>query len=212
MLARHDAKSRLQAELLLLENELPADAEARKRVARLFLRAESPSNAVVIFEAVVGANPGDWEAYSGLGDAQFALRNYLAAHDAYRVANRLNPEHAVTQARLGFASQILDSDPTLRGLSPAERHRRSRELLRAALAKVEPCQPVELPLLLPDQAREAMDSAREILSETPPPRNIAVALEANMALALDLWQARWELCPPAGDLDATDRVLAHLAQ
>lgn len=212
MLARNDAKPRLLAELLLLANEIPEDAETRKRVARLFLRADSPSNSGVIFENLVRQDRQDWAAYSGLGDAEFAQANYLAARNAYRTANRLNPEDADTQARLAFSDQILDFDPTLRGLSSTERHRRSQELVRVALAKVEPCRPAELPLLGPDPVQEAMDSAREMLSQTRRPRNIADALETNLSLALQFWQARLELCPPAGDLDAADRILAKLAQ
>jgi tetratricopeptide (TPR) repeat protein len=212
MLARSDGKPRLLAELLLLANELPEDPEARKRVARLFLRADSPASAASLFEDLIRKDDKDWAAYSGLGDAEFAQENYIAAHNAYRAANRLNPEDALTQARLGFSEQILALDPTLRGLSSTERHRRSQELVRAALAKVEPCRPAELPLLLPDPVQQAMDSAREMLTQTRRPPSITDALEMNLSLALQLWQARLDLCPPAGDLDAAERVLAKLAQ
>jgi len=212
MLARSDAKPRLLAELLLLANELSEDAETRKRVARLFLRADSPSNAGAIYADLVAQDEKDWGAYSGLGDAEFAQENYVAARNAYRTANRLNPEDAVTQARLDFSNQILEFDPTLRGLSSTERHRRSVELVRAVLAKVELCRPAGMSLLVPDPRQPIMDAAREMLAETRRPRNIADALEANLSLALQLWQARLELCPPGGNLDATDRVLTKLAQ
>jgi tetratricopeptide (TPR) repeat protein len=212
MLARIRATPRLLAELLLLSNELPADAAARKRVARLFLRAESPSNAGAIFADLVAQDEKDWEAFSGLGDAEFAQENYVAARNAFRTANRLNPEDSVTQARLDFSNQILQFDPTLRGLSSAERHRRSVELVRAALAKVDLCRPAGISMIVPDPNQPVMDSAREMLAETRRPRNIADALESNMALALQLWQVRLELCPPVGNLDAADRVLSRLAQ
>lgn len=212
MLARSDAKPRLLAELLLLENELPDDPANRERVARLFLRADSPANAAQIFEDLVRKNKEDAGAYAGLGDAEFAQTNYIASRNAYRTANRLNPEDSVTQAKLDFSNQILDLDPTLRGLSSTERHRRSQELVRAALAKVELCRPAELPLLLPDSTQQVIDSAREMLSQTKRPRNMGDAAEENVSLALQLWQARLDLCPPGENLDAAERVLAKLAQ
>ena len=212
MLARSDAKPRLLAELLLLSNELPEDPGDRKRVANLFLRADAPANAATMFEDLIAKDDKDWEAYSGLGNAEFTEENYTAARNAYRTANRLNPDDAVTQARLGFSEQILDLDPTLRGLSSIERHRRSQELVRAALAKVEPCHPADLLLPSPDPIQVAMDSAREMLGQTRRPPNIADAIESNLSLALQLWQARQSLCPPVGELDAPDRILSKLSR
>jgi len=211
LLARAGAKQRLLAELILLQNELPEDTGIKKRVARLFLSADGPSRAAGIFRELLRENRQDAEAYVGLGEAEFVQRNYSSAQTALRNATRLNPNDPVASRMFGLANEILALDPTVRGLSVRERHRRSRELVRLALGKIEPCISVGQHLPSPT-VQQAVETARDLLSRNTRPRRIEEATEANLSLAEQLWQARQDLCPSNADQDVAALVLAKLAQ
>ncbi len=190
-------KKQARAELLALAAELPEDPSVKKQVASMLLDFGLPRESSVLFRDVLEANKQDPAAYAGLGDAEFELGKYRAARDAYTDAVRRNPADEKHRARLQVTEQILDLDPTLRGLGAAERYRRSRKLIEASLGVLDQCLATRKAAAAPPEETLA-DSARKILINRRRPRSYSDAADQNIALAEQLWQARTRLCGAAG--------------
>ena len=190
LLAQRDSKEDLLAELLPVQDQVPRDLETRVRMGRLFLRAGSPMRAADIFRGIVQEAPAKAEGYAGLGESEFAQADYPEAQRHFETALRLSPDDDGVRKRLELCGDLLALDPTLRGLSPAERLGRSRKLV---------------------------DLAREEVSECAAPGSFNQAAgqvtEANLDLAEELWQVRAKECKsqPSAD-DPLSLVMARLAR
>jgi tetratricopeptide (TPR) repeat protein len=161
----------------------------------------------------VRENNRDAEAYAGLGAAEFAEDQYAAAREAFRSALRLNASDEATQRELALCERILELDPTVRGLGPAERYRRSAALLEAALGRAEQCLPKVSQAADAQPLRTWADTARQSLARQPARRAYDGAAESDLSLAEELWAASQKLCGTASGFDAaTDRVLAALSR
>ncbi len=124
-----------QAELLLLASQVPPNPALQKQVARMLLDAGLYPQAITLYRTILKANSGDAGAWDGLGEAQLAMDNFAAARTAFRDALKIDPTDAQARARADLCDQVLGLDPTLRGLSSAERRRRNRRLLAAVVEK-----------------------------------------------------------------------------
>ncbi|HEY1757049.1 MAG TPA: tetratricopeptide repeat protein [Bryobacteraceae bacterium] len=202
LLARQDSKEELLAELLEVQDQMPKDASARVRIGRLFLAAGSPVRAADVFRGVLRED-NSADAYTGLGDADFARGDYRAAESDFESALRLKPEDPAATKGLDLSSRVLTLDPAVRGIGAAERFRRSRILLQMALdagACVNP--PPE----------DLLDQAEKTLKERVNLDGQYNATETNLDLAGQLWQARIAGCKPAPDpSDPLGLVLAKAA-
>jgi tetratricopeptide (TPR) repeat protein len=209
LLARRDAKQELLAELLPLEGAGLADTALRRRVGHLFVRAGSPARAAAIFTDLLRRNGRDADGYAGLGEAEFAKGSYRAAAAAFRAALRLQPRNPATARRLALVTQVQSLDPMQRGLSTAERERRSGELLRLSVEAAERC----LGAQIPDTVRAALDTAKAALGAKVQASRREEALEANLGLAERLRLLRGDQCPgePTVPERALDLVLAKLS-
>jgi tetratricopeptide (TPR) repeat protein len=148
-----------------------------------------------------------------LGAAEFAEDRYAAAREAFRSALRLNASDEATQRELALCERILELDPAVRGLGPAERYRRSATLLEAALGRAEQCLPKVSQAADAQPLRTWADTARQLLARQPARRAYDGAAESDLSLAEELWAASQKLCGAAPGLDAaTDRVLAALSR
>ncbi len=123
----------------------------RKKIGQLFIVAGSPTHAADVFRDILRRHPQDSDAHAGLGEAEFAEKNYQAAQADFLTASRLNPQNDPIRKRLDLCSQVLALDPTRRGLDPAERYRRSRKLLDISL----------------DEATRCAANAPDLLDEAP---------------------------------------------
>jgi CIC family chloride channel protein len=144
--------------------------------------------------------PSDPRPYAGLGEANLAAGDFAAAQSAFRAAVRLAPENAEYRERLELLDDIAAMDPYLRGLPPAERVRRSRNLLRAAIDALDRCLAGRSGL---DDAMAASNAAERQLKS----RAAHESSEANVTLAEQLWQARSRAC---GDSAGRDEPLSRL--
>ncbi|MBZ5608684.1 MAG: chloride channel protein [Acidobacteriia bacterium] len=212
-LAEYLAKQRLKTQAIaeLLAAVGPAvDKTTRKQIGGLLLAYGSPRQSAEVFRDVLRADNQDAEAYSGLGVAQLALDNYLAARDAFSAALRLNPSDAKARTNLETCGQILALDPDARGIRSSERYRRSQTLLEGALKLVEQCTAT-----VPSNAHptaQTAESARKALAQHPRASGLGDATEENLTLAAELWRSRQPGCPaPAASDEALARVLAHLS-
>jgi tetratricopeptide (TPR) repeat protein len=210
LLVAQDAKEELLAELLPLLDEAPTDLALRKRLGRWFLIAGSPGRAADVFQAIVRTSPQDAEARAGIGEAAFARGSYRTARREFQAALRLAPADTAIAARLTLVGQVLALDPTQRGLAPAERNERSRNLVRLALDGLVVCAgPTPTA-----SVQNVIDSTRSRLAPSVRAARRREGYEADLDLAERLWRLRQDHCAPATS-SATDPValvLARLAQ
>jgi tetratricopeptide (TPR) repeat protein len=209
LLAQHDSKEELLAELLPVQDQAPRDAKTQTRIGQLFLMAGSPARAADVFRTVLHDSPANAEAYAGLGEAEFVRGNYRAAQGDFQAALRLTPDDQATRRRLDACDDLLMLDPTIRGLGPMERFRRSLKLVELTLDDIRQCigqnPSGELQGLF-DQGEKALKTHVSAASQSE-------VSESNLDLAEQLWQARKIDCKsqPAADSPLA-LVLARLAR
>jgi tetratricopeptide (TPR) repeat protein len=102
-----------------------------------------------------------------LGAVEFAEDQYAAARGAFRSALRFNASDEATQRELALCERILELDPAVRGLGPAERYRRSAALLEAALGRAEQCLPKVSQAADAQPLRTWADTARQSPARQP---------------------------------------------
>lgn len=209
LLAQHNSKEELLAELLPLQEQAPGDSKTRARLGRLLLLAGSPARAAEVFRGILRGAPADAEAHAGFGEAEFALGNYRAAQRSFQTALRLAPDDRATRQHLGLCDELLALDPTLRGLGPPERFERSLKLVELTIDDIGRCAgqnpSPELRTLL-DKAAKALKTHVVVARQSE-------AAESHLDLAEQLWQARKRDCRPAPDSDsALALVLVRLGQ
>lgn len=200
LLARQDSlRQDLLAELLPLQREAPTDVVTRKRIARLLIAAGSPSRAIEIFRDILRRDRHDADAYTGLGEAEFEGGNYRTALANFTAAARLDPNNPDIAAGLARSNQVLDLDPTQRGLGIEEQYRRSLTLLDLTVRAADSCAGAE-------PVRALADSARMARKRHPSATRRHVAVERNLDLAERLWRMRRKECP--SPVSESERPLA----
>lgn len=204
-----NSKEALLAELLPIEANPPVDLAARLRLGQLFLQAGSPSRAATVFQSILHASPSNTTARAGMGQAEFAGGNYRAAQRDFQLA--LETNHGDTTARhwLDLCNELLQLDPTLRGLDATERWHRSVALLDGVREDIGTCLTPDSPTDLQTLAGKAADAAKA----RPTGPHLSEAAESNLDLAEQLWQIRKKECrPPASTDSALALVLSRLAR
>lgn len=209
-LRKFGEKKQAQAELLALMAVVPGDAAVRKRAAHLLLDLGLPKEALEAFREILQSDKQDAEAYSGLGEAELALGDYRSAQRAFRSAIRRNPSDQASEKGLQVAEQVLSLDPTLRGLSAAERYHRSQTLIEAVLGELDHCL-ASRDSPPPPSVGELLTAARKSLLSGRPP-SYSDAAENNIALAGRLWETHAKLCSPPGPSgEPLARVMVRLS-
>ncbi|MGH7509121.1 MAG: tetratricopeptide repeat protein [Gemmatimonadales bacterium] len=210
LLARQDSKQELLAELLPLQHGVPADVATRRRIARLFIAAGSPSRAIEIFRAILRKDRSDADAYAGLGEAELERGNFRTARANFQAASRLAPNAPEIAAALALGDQVLSLDPTQRGLASEEQYRRSLALLELTWQAVQSCAPASTQGPL----QATVDSARTTASQRASAASRRLSVERNLDLAERLWQLRRTECPrPIGESERPmELVLERVAQ
>jgi hypothetical protein len=126
----------------------------------------------------------------------------------------LSPDDLDLQSRLALCEDVNRLDTSRRGLSTANRHRRSLELVARALKLVRAClNPLGAKLIgppapAPQDLQPALAAARELRGRTRQPSSDET-IEANISLAEKLWRASESLCPGAS---SEDRALRHVLE
>ncbi len=206
LLAEHNSKEELLAELLPVQDQPPGDLKLRTRLGQLFLQAGSAPRAAVMFRGVLHDDPGNADAYAGLGAAEFAQGQYRAAQRDFGNALRLSPENQAARKSLDLANELMTLDPTLRGLGEEERYRRSLKLVEMTESEASQCAGANPPAELKDLLDAAAKAQKARLSAA----RQSDAADSNLDLAEKLWAARKECKPPpAAD---SPLALARIAQ
>ena len=211
MLVQQRADREVLAELLPLQDEAPDDIQTRKRIARLYLLAGSPSRALDLFKDILRQQPQDFDAYAGLGEAEYARGNYRNARADFKVALHLNPTDKEIRKRLGVCETVLALDPTQRGLNSAERYRRSLKLLELASDAMHRCVGAPPPETAHGLAEKAGQALKRRAGYSRQRKRVT---ETNLELAEQLWQTRQKQCKqaPAEAEEPLALVIAKLAR
>ncbi len=115
--------------------------------------------------------------------------------------------------RLALCERILEMDPAVPGIGPAERYRRSAALLQGILGAVEQCLPKVGQPADAQSLRARADTARQLLARHPARGSYGDAAESDLSMAEELWSASQKLCGTSSGIDpAMDRLLGTLSQ
>ncbi len=157
-----------RAELLLLAAQVPNDPPLQKQAARMLTEAGLYREAATLYRTILQHNPNDAGAWEGLGEAELSLDNFSAARTAFRDALKIDPTDTKASQRVDFCEKVLALDPTLRGLSAAERRKRGRQLLAAVAEKCAPGTRISPSGDVLGRAREIWDSCNTKPSRDDP--------------------------------------------
>lgn len=208
LLARTNEKQELLAELLPIQDDSTNDAAQRKRIARLFVVAGSPSRAVPILREVLRRDSQDADAYVALAEAALSLGDFAAARTNLLAAQKLAPaDSSSLQARISLTDSVIALDPTQRGLSLGEQLRRGRNLVQITLASARKCLAAQAP-----QVAAALDSSRTLLVTPSGAEGQRQAIEQSLLLAEQLWGLRRTRCAAEREDGALALVHNRIAQ
>jgi CIC family chloride channel protein len=195
------------AELLAALGPAAHDTTEKKKVGQLLLNYGAPREAGEVFRDVLKTDDRDATAYAGLGESQLALDNYREARDAFEKAVERNPSDEASRKQLALTERVLALDPNAPGLRAAARYERSKELLQAAIMRVDQCQP----------GTKTADSAKLAVATRPRRNRVEDSADLNLALAGELWRQVQKLCgkpeqAPNPNDQAIERVLSRLSR
>ena len=188
-LAKAGRNPQAKAELLSLAAQVPNEPATQERVGRMLADFEMPKESADLYRDIVKHNPQDTAAYAGLGEAQFRLGDCVEAREAFRQVLKSDPANQKASGRVDACDRILALDPTLRGLSAAERFRRSLQILEQTLAELSSCAAAS-------SANDDARTARAALANKRRPSSYSDAAESNLTLAGRLWSLRLSSCSP----------------
>lgn len=189
LLARHNSKSDLLAELLLLQETAPFDAPTRKRLAALYMTAGSPARAAAVFQDLAHTDPGDADVSEGEADAAFASGDYAAAQKGYIATLRLRPDDEKARRQLEMTDQVLNLDPMRKGLGQQERIERGIHILQVVSERAQQC-PALAGSDLSVAATAAIGHVAGAASRTD-------SVQENLDMAGKLWHSLQVNCPAA---------------
>jgi len=210
-LAARGKKQELLAELLPLQEQSGKDPAAERRIAQLFLAADSPSHAANEYRALIKQDPRDASAYTGLGDAELKRGDYRSARDAFLSAAARNPADPSIRYRVELSGTLNDLDPTARRLTSVEKYRRSLRILDLARSELDGCI-AKHSVAASDKAQQFLTSANDVIKQKAPAAITNELAEHVLGLADETFQARVKLCgTPEGD-DPLRLIMQKVAQ
>lgn len=205
LLDRTNQRSQALAELLQLAGEVPAkDESGLERVAAMLLSHGAPQQAADLYRSILASHPENGAVEEGLGDARFAMADYVGARNAYRAAKRDGITAGSVGQRLEISESVLQLDPFLPRLSYQTRVARERELLRRVAQSALRCAALtpELAAAMQDALSPHLAKRRETNGPEP---------EDPLTLAEQIWQVRQTKCDRNPEPDrALDIVMTKI--
>jgi tetratricopeptide (TPR) repeat protein len=208
LLVRSGDQKALLAELLPLQDEAPKDLTTEKRIAGLYALAGSPARAVTMYRQMLHTSQDaqkDVEVLSGLAEAEFAIGDYRNAASDYQAALRVQDIPRIRQ-KLELCSQVLQLDPTQRGIGTKAGFDRSQRLMELALKRFEQCRSVSPSDT--DLAEKAQAALKRVVNTT----GLDSAMESNIELAEQLWRAPGQACASDMATEPAALVLARIGR
>ena len=212
-LTAHGKQDELLAELLPVEEEAAKDTSLQPKLARLFLAAGSPTRTEGIYRALIKREPRNGSYYAGLGEAELAMGDFRAAHNAFAAAVARDGNDPTWRARLSLATELSNLDPTARWLSAADKYSRSIQILQLATTDLQQCI-TNHPELATDDAKQLVSDAQAALTAQPPKDPTNEMAEGDLSLAERIWRSRTSLCgnSTAADEESLRLIMDKLAK
>ncbi len=138
LMRKHDL-AKAQAELLALQADGPSDPSDQLLLGQLLLQANEPTRAIDAYDTVLSNDPHNADAWLGKGLAELQIGDYQEAEHALATALERDPHSEPARQQLDLVREVLRIDPSLRGLSVAERSQRVSEAFRAAIKRLTSC-------------------------------------------------------------------------
>jgi len=180
--------------------------QARKELVDVLNRLSESEQARAELTAWKTEAPSDAAPYAGLGEADLGSGDFATAQTAFRQAVHLAPSDPHYRGRLELLDDIVGMDPSLRGLSSAERARRSLKLLQTAVDALDRC-------LAGQSGHDDEVSLSNTAERRLKSRIDREPSEANVTLAEQLWDARSRVCgDTAGNEEPLNRLMAQLTR
>ena len=198
-----------QVDLLPLASELPRDPEIAKRTARLLLTFGSAQESADVFSELWRTDPRDSEAGLGLAEAEIAQFRYAEARDVLTDVLKADESNERAQQGLGLCEQTLAADPAIRGVPASERYGRSRALLETLSDSANACPALQPGAAAGGTAAPALAAARSSLARRGRPVSYSDAADANVSVAVQLWNAVPAACRSGSPPDVQE-ILRHL--
>jgi len=221
-----------QAELVAIQADGPANPADQLLLGNLLLQVHEPQRAIQAFDAVLQRQPDSAQAWLGKAQASLVLADYKEAEHAAAIAADRDPKLDGAQQQLDVVRELLRLDPALRGLSLAERSRRTAEAFELAMKRIDGCATQQGITLTSQNASAATQSGGAGASSESPAtdqlqrryragvqkqssateqalRKDPDAIEPTMQFVFDVEKATAAICPVT---DKSDRALLLLAQ
>ena len=202
--------------LTIWEEEPHTDALAR-RVGLGLKEFGAPREALAVLASLDDPQSTDSELLTAIGMAHFEVLNYRQAQAYLTRALAADPERAEVRETLTLLEEVLELDPTLRGLNRRQRYDRSRLLLGRVAEYVAGCanplsdEMAGPPAPQPQAVRTLLAAAEERIDRRRRPADLTAEAEANRLLAGNLWSLREQVCRGVwDDDDALARVMLEL--
>ena len=165
-MARHE-RDRALSELLILDGDLPQEANAHVQAGEMFLEAADAQHAVKNFQQAAKLDPRNASALRGAGEAFFKIGNYARARRYLESSMALDRKSTHAQQLLFLTTAILSADPLAPKLNIQERQKRLAAGYEQALERLQNC-----------LERHFNDSNTSTLQRI---RNEATAMKANLS-------------------------------
>jgi len=229
-LLRQHKLAQAQAELVAIQADGPANPADQLLLGNLLLQVNEPQRAIQAFDAVLQRQPDSTQAWLGKAQASLVLADYKEAEHSISLAVERDPKLNGARQQLEVVRELLRLDPGLRGLSLADRSKRTAEAFQIALRRVSTCA-VQQGVALASQNSPPGSGATAAAMSSPTAdelqhlftigmqkqssatekalRKNPDALEPTMQFVLDAERATAAICVAT---DKSDRALLLLAQ
>ena len=230
-LLRQQKLAQAQAELVALQADGPSDPGDQLLLGNLLLQVHEPQRAIQAFDTVLEREPESAQAWLGKAQASMVLGDYKEAEHAISVAVERDSKLEDARGQLEVVREVLRLDPALRGLSVAERSRRTAEAFELAMKRINSCATQQGITLAGQTAAAAtqpgagasansptQDQLQSLSTSAAQKQSAATeaalrkdpdVIEPTMQFVFDVEQATAAICPAT---DKSDRALLLLAQ
>jgi tetratricopeptide (TPR) repeat protein len=193
-------RTKAQAELIALVDELPPDPAMMTGTAELLIANGSPQRASAVLEKAVTLDRKDARALQLAGEAAFDLAEYRTAARYFNLAAAVGTLDADRQRMRDLSTRLLTMDPFASGISSRERVRRVVGAFEVARASLDRCPADALPELRARVRAAAPNTTERVLAHDPD------AVDDTLSLVTDIESAT-AACGPGGNDDAALRLV-----
>jgi tetratricopeptide (TPR) repeat protein len=139
LLAESGKRTEAVASLFSVIEQSGGDASIGKQAAQAIKDIGTLEQSEAAYKALSAHFPADPAVWLALGDVRFAANKDRAALEAYRNAATVDPRNDAAARSVRRVEEVMDIDPTRRGLGWEERSRRWDLLFERVLTTATPC-------------------------------------------------------------------------